>query len=417
MNQNNKTDKPGFLAIIIPGVLVAATGIGAGDLATASFTGSQLGYTILWAVLVGGIMKYFLTEGLARWQLVSGRTFIEGVAFHFGPIVGWLFLPYLFLWSFFVGSALMSACGVTLHAIFPVFDTPEKGKIVFGILSSLIGLILVLIGGFKLFEKVMSLCIAIMFATVVITAVLLWPGTIKVLSGIFLPRIPQTAGSGITWTVALIGGVGGTLTMLCYGYWIQEKGRTGSAMIRICRLDLLTGYAVTVLFGMAMVIIGSHIKIEGRGAGLLIILADRLNEALGFYGKWLFLTGAFGAVFSSLLGVWQAIPYLFADLWYLFIRKSHSVPSAEISRSKPYYIYMAAIGIIPMTGLLVSFKEIQKMYAVAGSLFIPLLALALLILNGKRKFMPEYRNRPFTIIILVMTLFFFCAMAWIKWIS
>ena len=30
-------------------------------------------------------------------------------------------LPYLLLWSFFVGSALMSATGATLHAMVPVF--------------------------------------------------------------------------------------------------------------------------------------------------------------------------------------------------------------------------------------------------------------------------------------------------------
>ena len=35
-----------------PGMLVAATGIGAGDLATASFTGSILGTVVLWAAVV-----------------------------------------------------------------------------------------------------------------------------------------------------------------------------------------------------------------------------------------------------------------------------------------------------------------------------------------------------------------------------
>ena len=101
----DKTSPP-FLTMIVPGLLVAATGVGAGDLATASFAGSQLGLAILWAVLVGGLFKFVLTEGLARWQLATGDTFLEGVAEHFGKVVGWLFLPYLLLWSFFVGLAL-----------------------------------------------------------------------------------------------------------------------------------------------------------------------------------------------------------------------------------------------------------------------------------------------------------------------
>jgi hypothetical protein len=32
----------------------------------------------------------------------------------------------------------------------------------------------------------------------------------------------------------------------------------------------------------------------------------------------------------------------------------------------------------------VSFKEVQKLYAVTGALFVPALAVALLVLNGRR---------------------------------
>ena len=40
-----------LLAIIGPGILVAATGVGAGDLATGAFTGGVLGVAVLWAVV------------------------------------------------------------------------------------------------------------------------------------------------------------------------------------------------------------------------------------------------------------------------------------------------------------------------------------------------------------------------------
>jgi Mn2+/Fe2+ NRAMP family transporter len=134
----NKSKSLSLFAILMPGILVAATGVGAGDLATASFSGSQLGLTILWAVVVGGLLKFTLTEGLARWQLVTGTSFLEGVEQHFGRVTGWLFLPYLLLWTFFVASALMSACGATLHAMFPIFDAATD-KIAYGILCSLVG--------------------------------------------------------------------------------------------------------------------------------------------------------------------------------------------------------------------------------------------------------------------------------------
>jgi len=41
------------LAILGPGILVAATGVGAGDLATGALAGSKLGPAVLWAVVVG----------------------------------------------------------------------------------------------------------------------------------------------------------------------------------------------------------------------------------------------------------------------------------------------------------------------------------------------------------------------------
>ena len=119
-------------SIIALGILVTATGVGAGDLATAAFTGNKLGTTVLWAVLLGAFLKFVLNEGLMRWQLATKETILEGAINRLGIAVPLVFLPYLLLWSFFVGSALMSACGVTMHAIWPVFSSASQGKIIFG---------------------------------------------------------------------------------------------------------------------------------------------------------------------------------------------------------------------------------------------------------------------------------------------
>jgi Mn2+/Fe2+ NRAMP family transporter len=413
----SKLRNKSLFAVIGPGLLVAATGIGAGDLATASFAGSILGTAVLWAAVVGAFLKFVVTEGLARWQLATGDTLLEGVIQRIGKVVGWLFLPYLFVWSFFVASALMSACGVTLHAMIPMFEDAAHGKIVFGALSSIIGLVLVLIGGYELFERIMRVCIGLMFVTVVVTAGLLWPGTGEVLRGLFIPSIPDISGQGLTWTVALLGGIGGTFTVLCYGYWIREEGRSGGEHLRTCRIDLGTGYAMTAVFGIAMVIIGTTIEIEGRGATLLVSLSNQLVEPLGPAGKWIFLIGATGAVFSSLLGVWQAIPYLFADTWGLLRRPAGGTEASRSdvinTRSLPYRGYLIALAFIPMLGLFVRFQEIQKLYAVIGATFIPFLAIALLVVNGRSDWVgKEFRNRPATVVVLVATLMFFLWIAW-----
>jgi Mn2+/Fe2+ NRAMP family transporter len=396
-----------LIALIGPGLLLAATGVGGGDLATASFVGDMLGTTVLWAALVAAFLKFVVTEGLARWQLATGDTLLEGVAHRFGRAVIALFLVYLLLWSFFVGSAQMSANGATLHAIFPVFADARHGKIVFGIVSSLAGVALVLWGGFRAFEIAMRVCIGSMFVTVIVTAALLWPGTGAVLTGLVVPRVPTADAAALTWTVALIGGLGGTLTVLSYGYWMREEGRTSQQDLRSCRIDLGASYLITAVFGVAMMIVGSTVHVEGEGTQLLVALSNRLGVVLGPAGKWIFLIGTFGTVFSSLLGVWQSAPYLFADSWRL-LTTERGTPVGVDTRAAPYRAFLLVLAFVPMLGLFMSFREVQKLYTVIGAYIFPTLALALIVMNGRTAWVGQkLKNRPLTIVALVGVLVFF----------
>ena len=405
-----------FLGMIGPGLLLAATGVGSGDLATASIVGGMLGVSVLWAVLVGCFLKFVVTEGLARWQLASGETLLEGAVRRLGRGVIWVFLPYLLLWSFFVGSAQMSASGVTLHAMFPFFEDARHGKIVFGILAGLIGLLLVQRGGYRLFQLAMRACIGLMFVTTVFTAIVLWPGTAAIIKGLLVPTLTRTDPEAIVWTISLIGGIGGTLTVLCYGYWLREEGRTGASELRVCRLDLALSYLMAAIFGVSMVIVGTSIQLDGEGTQLLVRLSDRLGEELGHTGRVLFLLGTLGTVFSSLLGVWQAVPYLFADCWQLLRRTNVSKQSATSlpystvdTKAKPYRVYLIFLAIVPMIGLFTSFREVQKIYTFIGALFFPVLAFMLLIANGWW-IEKNYRNTPAAVVALVGVLALF---AWI----
>ena len=407
-------NKKAFLSIIGPGILVAATGVGAGDLATAAFTGSRLGLTILWAVVLGAFFKFVLNEGLTRWQLATGETLLEGAMSRLGWPAQYLFLVYFLAWSFMVAAALMGACGATAQAMFPFFQEPTNGKIVYGIAHSIIGLVLVRLGGYRLFEKVMGVCIGIMFVTVVVTAALLKPDLVEFIRGVLTPGIPQLDGDGLGWTIALMGGVGGTVTVLCYGYWIREKGRFTEEDLRVCRIDLGVGYAMTALFGLAMVIIGSTIQVEGKGASLVIKLAEKLVDELGTFGKWAFLLGAWGAIFSSLLGVWQSIPYLFTDLWGMMRGERPGRDRTVNTDSKPYRWYLYATAVVPMVGLWIGFASMQKLYAIVGALFMPMLAVTLLLLNGRSKWVGDKcKNRLPTNAILAFILLFFLVATWL----
>ncbi|MCL4691853.1 MAG: Nramp family divalent metal transporter [Candidatus Hydrogenedentes bacterium] len=413
-NTRTANGRQSCLRTLLPGLLVAATGVGAGDLATASLTGAHLGVAILWAVVVGAFLKFVLTEGLGRWQLATGKTFLEGCAEHMGVPFLIAFFAYLFPWSFFVGSAMMSACGATMHAWLPFFEDASTGKIIYGIGHGIAGVLLIRAGGYRLFSRVMSVCIGLMFVTVITAPVLQPVDWAAVLRGLIVPRIPDVSPEARSWTIALMGGVGGTLTVLCYGYWIREEGRTGKTAAQTCRIDLGAGYTMTALFGIAMVIIGSQVTVEGKGATLIIDISDRLGNTIGAYAKWVFLAGAYGAVFSSLLGVWQSVPYIFADVVSLTMRDNDEKRAVRVSEnSATYRTYLYLLATIPMFGLFYGFGAMQKIYAVIGACFMPFLAFALLYLNGHSNWVGrEFKNRPITSLILGGILLFFLYAGW-----
>lgn len=412
--------KTRLLTIIGPGILIAATGVGTGDLVTGAIAPgkSGLGLGILWAVAVGAFLKFLLNEGLARWQLATGDTLLEGAIKHLGRPVQYIFLVYLLFWSYFTGSALMGACGVTAHAIYPLNDS-FTDKILYGISHSVLAVVLVQLGGFRLFEKMMSVCIALMFVTVMITAIIIKPSWTAVAAGFVPGNLLSLQGVSLEWTIALIGGVGGTLTVLCYGYWIREEGRQGLEDLTTCRIDLATGYTMTALFGAAMVIIGNSIQVEGKGAGLLIQLSEQLRTDLGDLGivaQWAFLIGAWGAIFSSMFGVWQCVPYLFADFWEISRRKHSQEHKTTVTpNALPYRIYLYGIASIPALGLWGGFAQVQKLYAIVGALFIPMLAMVLLILNGNKKWIGERgKNSVLFSLLLVLAMLFFLLAGWFE---
>jgi Mn2+/Fe2+ NRAMP family transporter len=406
---------PSWLTILAPGILVATTGVGAGDLLTASIAGSKAGVAILWAAAVGSFMKWTLNEGIARWQMATDTTLLDGWVTRLGRWIQWVFLLYFVLWSFFVGGALVTACGVAAASILPLGD-PVLSKNAWSIVHSLAGLALVWLGGFVVFERIMEVFIALKFVAVLITAVVLVQDWRAVLQGLIVPRIPLGT---LPWMLGVLGGVGGTVTLLSYGYWIREKGRSGEEGARICRIDLGVCYLLTALFGVAMIVIGSRIQLEGAGIRLAGQLADQLAIVLGPWGRWIFLLGFWGAVFSSLLGVWQSAPYLMADFLALRAKASSgstvTSSSVDLKQTPAYRGFLVALSVVPLANLFLSVERIQLAYAVMGAMFMPLLAVTLLILNNQTRWVgARFRNSWWINAVLALTVLLFAYVGYLQ---
>ncbi len=383
-----------------PGIIVAATGIGAGDLIAAAVSGAQYGYALLWATIVGAVLKYVLNEGVSRWQLVNGSSLIQAWTEKLNSIFSWYFFIYLILWSFIVAAALMAACGLAAHAIIPALSVSQ-----WGVIHSILAAILVIAGKYKLIERIMKFFIAMMFVITIISAILIQPDVLAILKSVFMPTIP--AGS-LKFILGVIGGVGGSVTLLSYGYWISEKKWKGSTFLRQSRIDLGFAYVLTGVFGMAIMIVAAGTKPDVMQGNLMVLeLANKMGEVTGSAGKWIFLIGFWGAVFSSMIGVWHGIPYLFADFVQLKFKRG-KLEQSKLAQSKFYKYYVIFLAIPPIVLLFMGKPVwIVILYAVAGAFFMPFLAMTLLYLNSKLNWLKEYRNSLATKIILVFSLLIF----------
>ncbi|WP_230974862.1 Nramp family divalent metal transporter [Brevundimonas vitis] len=387
---------PKRLSLIGPGIVVAATGVGAGDLVATLIAGSRFGYALLWAAVLGAVLKIALAEGVGRWVLSSGRTIFDGWsslpgATLMGGRLNWAgvyFGLYVVVWGFVYGAAAMTATALPLAALVPLLDLKT-----WGILSGLAGLGMVWFGNYRLFETVMTALVGVMFVTVVGLAIIVTPDLPRLLTGMW-PTLPP---GSVFYTLGLMGGVGGTITMAAYGYWLNAKGWRGPAWIGVMRIDNRIAYGVTGLFVVAMLIVGAEllhaggIALAGGERGLLDL--DRvLRDRFGQLVSVMFLIGFWATSFTSLLGVWQGVSLMFADFTAHLAGRSAD-EGARGDRSPAFRAYVLWLTLPPMLLLFMDrpFGLIVA-YGVLGSLFMPFLAGTLLWLLNSSRVPPEWRS-------------------------
>lgn len=390
-----------MIALMGPGIAVAATGVGAGDMISATNAGANFGTVLLWAIVWGAILKFALNEGVGRWQLATGTTLLEGWVKRLGRPVQYFFLLYLLIWSFLVGGGLLSASGIAGHTVFPALSVAQ-----WGVIHALAACVMVWAGRFGFFLTVMKVLVGLMFVSFLISAWALRPDLGDILRGIALPSAPS---GSVVAVLSVLGGVGGSLSVMCYGYWIREAGRNGSEWLKGIRIDLGGAYLLTGFFGIAVMILGAQVRPEAVGIDIVLGMADRLEAALGPFGRWSLYLGFWAAVITSVLGVWQGIPYLFADFMALFKRASSEAREAMVRTDSRYYRGFLLFLTFPTMVLLLFDRPVSIViiYTVVGAFFMPFLAGTLLYMNSKRAWVGDLKTGWLLNVLLVLALVLF----------
>ncbi len=219
-----------------PGLLAAAAGVGAGDLVATMVAGARFGTVLLWAAVLGAVLKLALAEGVGRWHLASGSTLLDGWR-RLGRWATVFFGVYIVIWGFVYGATAMSAVGLPLNALFGglvgavLGDDRRRRRARAGVGAALRGLRevhhragadQVRLGGLGRGARRRP--------------------TSATLSSGLVPRLPE---GSVIYVLGLIGGVGGTITMAAYGYWMIAKGWKGTGWLSMMRLDNAVGYMMT----------------------------------------------------------------------------------------------------------------------------------------------------------------------------
>lgn len=401
-----------FLKLAGPGLVVAATGIGSGDVVSATVGGARYGVVLLWAIAAGAFFKFVLQEGVARWQLATGKTALEGWADHLPAWVKWYFVVYLVLWTAAVSASLTNATGLGIANLTNGAIPQSWGAVA----HSLIGFAFVYYGGYDNFEKFMKLLVGIMGFSILFCAVFTMHQPMLALKGLVVPIIP--AGSG-TNVLSLIGGVGGSITMLSYNYWMREENMRGSGFVSYVRGDIAIAYLFTAIFGGSIMLIANDAFFTAgvtlTNAQAVPRMAEALGTVLGTFGKLAFSIGFWAAVFASLLGVWQSVPYLYAD-FYGIVTKMTPEQRVDVVKvtSKPYRLALVFISLIPIPFAFTG-QPIQVVitYTIVSSLFVPFVAATLLYLNNRVKWTEAVpHNSMITNLLLIAILVLFAVVGY-----
>ena len=396
-----------FLKLAGPGLIVAASGIGSGDVVSATVGGANYGVVLLWAIVVGAFFKFVLNEGIARFQLATGLTALEGWAEYLPAWVKAYFGVYLIVWTVAVSAALTNATGLGIANLTGGAISQAWGAV----LHSLIGFVFVLLGGYTGFEKLMKGLVAVMGLTILVCAALTFQNPAATLRGLLVPTIPAASG---TYVLSIIGGIGGSITMLSYNYWMREEKISDARYLGYVRGDIAIAYLFTALFGISIMLIANQAfyvsQVRISDAQAVPKMAEMLGAILGPFGAYAYSVGFWAAVFASLLGVWQSVPYIYADFYSILKKDPEHVRRDAIKvTSTRYRLALLFITLAPMPFAFIGRPLfIIVTYTIVGSLFIPFLAATLLHLNNRVTWtapVPHNRWTTNALLFLILALF------------
>ncbi len=118
----------GILRYLGPGLIIAGSVVGSGELIATTKTGAEAGFWLLWLILIGCVIKVFVQVELGRYTLVTGQTTMDGLARVPGPRIrghgNWIVWFWALVFAATIGQVggIVGAVGQALQISVPITD-------------------------------------------------------------------------------------------------------------------------------------------------------------------------------------------------------------------------------------------------------------------------------------------------------
>ena len=385
----------GALRRVGPGMVLAASIVGSGELIATTTLGAQVGFAALWIILVSCAIKPVVQGELGRYTIATGQTGLEGFNRLPGPRLGvnWL----VWVWALTVLLTLLQVGGMyggvaqVLHLLVPAVPINVwVGLCLLLTISVLLG------GGYERIEKLALVKVGFFSLLTVCAAVVLLrrPDAVTMadLAGGLSLQLPA---AGLATAIAVFGmtGVGAT-ELVQYPYWCVEKGYAkfvgprepsrewvarARGWIRVMHLDITCSLAIYTLATVAFYLLGAgvlnRLGIVPAERDTVQVLSQIYTQTLGEWALWLFYAGAVVTLYGTIFASTAAHSRLFADA--VRIGGGYARDDAR-SRRRWRNIFLVALSVIPP--VLYWFFESPVQMVLAGGLaqaaMLPLIGIA-----------------------------------------
>ena len=308
------TNPPRTLGAILrkigPGMILAASIVGSGELIATTTLGAEVGYALLWLIILSCVVKPAVQSEIGRYVIATGETAprpstrfrvqkIGGVNW---VVIAWFIMAVI---TFFQIGAMYGGVAQVFNLLVPAVSTTVW------IMAEMVITLIILLGGhYERIEKLATLKVCLFTMLTLLCAALLTKQPNFSIAEIAEGLKFKMPGNGLATAIAVFGITGvGASELFMYPYWCTEKGyarfagtNDGSAAwreralgwIRVMNVDILASMVIYCAATLAFYFLGAGV-LHARGIvpsakDMIVVLSRMYTETLGPWSVGFFIS-------------------------------------------------------------------------------------------------------------------------------